>query len=90
MSVFGKVVQKIKEKNGVLLITADHGNSEQMIDYKTGEPHTAHTTNPVPLILVGLENIKLKERKTRRSCTNYARYNGTPKTRRDDWRKFNN
>ena len=48
----GKVVNVIKEKNGVLLITADHGNSEQMIDYKTGEPHTAHTTNPVPLILV--------------------------------------
>ena len=42
---------KVKEKvNGVLLITADHGNAEQMIDYKTGEPHTAHTTNPVPLI----------------------------------------
>ena len=34
-----------------------------MIDYKTGEPHTAHTTNPVPLILVGMEDIKLKEGK---------------------------
>ena len=32
-----------------------------MIDYTTGEPHTAHTTNPVPLILVGMENVKLKE-----------------------------
>ena len=49
--------------NGTILITADHGNCEQMIDYKTGEPHTAHTTNPVPLILVGLEGIKLKEGK---------------------------
>ena len=48
---------------GVLLITADHGNAEQMVDYKTGEPHTAHTTNPVPLILVGMENAKLKEGK---------------------------
>ena len=47
----------------MLLITADHGNSEQMIDYKTGEPYTAHTTNPVPLILVGKDNIKLKEGK---------------------------
>ncbi len=56
----GKVVEQIEEKNGVLLITADHGNAEQMIDYKTGEPHTAHTTNPVPLILVGMENVKLK------------------------------
>ena len=59
----GKVVKEIEEKNGVLIITADHGNAEQMIDYKTGEPHTAHTTNPVPLILVGMENIKLKEGK---------------------------
>ena len=56
----GKVVEAVQEKNGVLLITADHGNAEQMIDYKTGEPHTAHTTNPVPLILVGMEDAKLK------------------------------
>ncbi len=56
----GKVVEAIKEVGGVLLITADHGNAEQMIDYKTGEPHTAHTTNPVPLILYGMENVKLK------------------------------
>jgi 2,3-bisphosphoglycerate-independent phosphoglycerate mutase len=56
----GKVVKEISEANGVLLITADHGNSEQMIDYKTGEPHTAHTTNPVPLILYGMNNVKLK------------------------------
>jgi len=59
----GKVVQAVKEKDGVILITADHGNSEQMIDYKTGEPHTAHTTNPVPLILVGMEGVALKEGK---------------------------
>ncbi len=59
----GRVLDVINEVNGVLLITADHGNSEQMIDYKTGEPHTAHTTNPVPLILVGMENVQLKEGK---------------------------
>lgn len=59
----GKVVEAVEEKNGVLLITADHGNAEQMIDYKTGEPHTAHTTNPVPLILVGMENAQLKQGK---------------------------
>ena len=57
----GKVVEAVNAQNGVLLITADHGNSEQMIDYATGEPHTAHTTNPVPLILVGMENAKLRE-----------------------------
>ena len=56
-----RVVEAIKKNNGTLLITADHGNSEQMIDYKTGEPHTAHTTNPVPLAMVGRVNRKLKE-----------------------------
>ena len=57
----GKVVKLVESKKGNLLITADHGNAEQMIDYKTGEPHTAHTTNPVPLILVTSdEKLKLK------------------------------
>ena len=59
----GKVVEAVKSVGGILLITADHGNAEQMIDYKTGEPHTAHTTNPVPLILVGMPDVKLKEGK---------------------------
>ncbi len=58
----GNVVEAINEVNGVLLITADHGNCEQMVDYKTGEPQTAHTTNPVPLAIVGLPvNKKIKE-----------------------------
>ena len=58
----GKIVKIIEEKQGNLLITADHGNAEQMIDYKTGEPHTAHTTNPVPIILVTAnKEYKLKE-----------------------------
>ncbi len=55
-----RVVNSINKVGGVMLITADHGNSEQMIDYKTGEPFTSHTTNPVPLALIGL-NKKLKE-----------------------------
>ena len=59
----GKVVEAVNAQNGRLIITADHGNCEQMIDYKTGEPHTAHTTNPVPEILVGMENAKLKQGK---------------------------
>ena len=59
----GKVVEAMKNNGGVLLVTADHGNSEQMIDYTTGEPHTAHTTNPVPLILYGMENAKVKSGK---------------------------
>ena len=56
----GEVAEEVQKQGGYLIITADHGNAEQMIDYKTGEPHTAHTTNDVPLILVGKENIKLK------------------------------
>ena len=60
----GKVVQAMLEHDGTILITADHGNCEQMIDYKTGEPHTAHTTNPVPLILVTKnEDLKIKSGK---------------------------
>jgi 2,3-bisphosphoglycerate-independent phosphoglycerate mutase len=40
------------------LITADHGNCELMIDPSTGGPHTAHTTNPVPLLLVGADDVR--------------------------------
>ena len=57
------MVKAINKNECILIITADHGNAEQMIDYKTGEPHTAHTTNPVPLILVGKTDISLKEGK---------------------------
>ena len=59
-----KVVDAMLAHNGTILITADHGNCEQMIDYKTGEPHTAHTTNPVPLILVtNNDELKVKSGK---------------------------
>ncbi len=51
----GKAVDAIKEMDGVLFICADHGNAEQMIDYETGEPFTAHTTNQVPFILVNYD-----------------------------------
>ena len=58
----GRIVKVIEEKKGNLIITADHGNAEQMIDYKTGEPHTAHTTNPVPIVLItDNPDYKLKE-----------------------------
>ncbi len=56
----GKVVDAIQAQGGVALITADHGNSEQMVDYDTGGPFTAHTTNEVPLIGIGLGDAKLK------------------------------
>jgi 2,3-bisphosphoglycerate-independent phosphoglycerate mutase len=51
----GRVYKAIREKNGSWLITADHGNAEQMVDLVTGNPHTAHTTNPVPMIYVAEE-----------------------------------
>jgi len=56
----GKVVNCIEEKGGTLLLTADHGNAEQMLDYETGEPYTAHTCNPVPFILVSDKPYKLR------------------------------
>jgi 2,3-bisphosphoglycerate-independent phosphoglycerate mutase len=57
----GKVVDAVREQGGIALITADHGNAEQMLDYGTGGPFTAHTTNVVPLIGMGLEDKKLRE-----------------------------
>ena len=52
----GKVVEAVERQNGVLLITADHGNAEQLIDYNTGESFTAHTINPVPFILINYDD----------------------------------
>ncbi len=49
----GQVLQALERQGGAMIVTADHGNCETMIDKKTGGPHTAHTTNPVPVILVG-------------------------------------
>jgi 2,3-bisphosphoglycerate-independent phosphoglycerate mutase len=57
-----RVYKAIKEKNGSWLITADHGNAEQMVDLVTGAPQTAHTTNPVPLIYVAEEAHKYRLR----------------------------
>ena len=58
----GRAVDAVKDVDGVLFICADHGNAEKMIDYETGEPHTAHTTNPVPFILVNYDKgVKLRE-----------------------------
>ena len=54
-SLVGEAVKAVKEVNGQLFICADHGNAEQMINYETGAPHTAHTTNPVPFILVNAD-----------------------------------
>ena len=54
----GTAVEAVKKVDGVLFICADHGNAEQMINYETGAPHTAHTTNPVPFILYNYDECK--------------------------------
>ncbi|MBR9936084.1 2,3-bisphosphoglycerate-independent phosphoglycerate mutase [Oscillospiraceae bacterium Marseille-Q3528] len=51
----GRAVEAIKKVDGQMFICADHGNCEQLIDEKTGEPFTAHTTNPVPFLLVNYD-----------------------------------
>ena len=58
----GKVAEKVLEKDGTLFITADHGNAETEIDFSTGNPFTAHTTNPVPFVWVSnnVDGRKLK------------------------------
>ncbi|MBT8456302.1 MAG: 2,3-bisphosphoglycerate-independent phosphoglycerate mutase, partial [Alphaproteobacteria bacterium] len=48
-----RVVAALERAGGAMIVTADHGNCETMIDPKTGGPHTAHTTNPVPVLLFG-------------------------------------
>ncbi len=61
-SCVGKAVEALKEVDGQMFICADHGNCEMMVDYETGEPWTAHTTNPVPFILVNADpSYKLRE-----------------------------
>jgi 2,3-bisphosphoglycerate-independent phosphoglycerate mutase len=52
----GRISEAVQKAGGALLVTADHGNCELMRDPQTGGPHTAHTTNPVPLLLTGAHN----------------------------------
>jgi 2,3-bisphosphoglycerate-independent phosphoglycerate mutase len=56
-------MKAVKQAHGITLITADHGNAEQMINPATGQPHTAHTTNPVPFLLVdeNSRGVKLRQ-----------------------------
>ncbi len=53
----GKVLEALDKAGGAMIITADHGNCETMIDPEMGGPHTAHTTNPVPVTIVGADNV---------------------------------
>jgi 2,3-bisphosphoglycerate-independent phosphoglycerate mutase len=56
----GKVIEATMNKGGAMIITADHGNAEQMFDESTGQPHTAHTLNLVPVIIIS-EHLRGKE-----------------------------
>jgi len=64
----GKIVEAIIAKGGKCIITADHGNADQMIDYENGGAFTAHTTNPVPVIVIDPEKPKQALRETGRLC----------------------
>jgi len=57
----GRIVEALEKVGGEALITADHGNVEQMADESTGQAHTAHTTEPVPFIYVGKRDLKVRE-----------------------------
>lgn len=57
----GEVADAVKNAGGVLLITADHGNAEQMVDPVKGTPHTAHTANPVPFVVMSVEPYTVKD-----------------------------
>lgn len=60
----GAAYEALVEEDGVMFICADHGNAEQLVDYTTHQPFTAHTINPVPFILVNAgEGVSLKEGK---------------------------
>ncbi len=57
----GRALDALLEFGGIALVTADHGNAEQMADPETGKPHTAHTTNLVPIVLVGMREPSVPE-----------------------------
>jgi 2,3-bisphosphoglycerate-independent phosphoglycerate mutase len=54
----GEIYRAVRGRGGAMIVTADHGNAELMVDPLTGGPHTAHTTNPVPLILIAAPRLR--------------------------------
>jgi len=54
-TAFAQLLEATRAANGTLVVTADHGNCEQMINLETGDPHTAHTTNPVPAVVASFQ-----------------------------------
>jgi 2,3-bisphosphoglycerate-independent phosphoglycerate mutase len=67
-----RIVRTVRDARGTLIVTADHGNAEQMWDPVANEPHTAHTSNPVPVILIDESNargVRLREGGSLRDVT---------------------
>ena len=56
-----EITDAVNNNDGSMIVCADHGNCEKMINVQTGNPHTAHTTNPVPVILVNNQNMHLRD-----------------------------
>ncbi len=56
----GRLIEVVRGRSGTVLVTADHGNADQMIDYETGGPHTAHTMHPVPILCVGPRRYRIE------------------------------
>ena len=65
-AALGVILEAVERAGGVALVTADHGNAEQMLE-PDGSPHTAHTTNPVPLIVHAPGRTSARRRQARRS-----------------------
>ena len=83
----GRIAAAIEKAGGALLVTADHGNCELMRDPQTGGPHTAHTTNPVPVVLLGGAQPRAGGRRpARRPRPDLARTDGIAEAARDDGR----
>ena len=82
----GRIAEAVEDAGGALLVTADHGNCEMMLDPETGGPHTAHTTNPVPVVLHRRRQPRAGGRPPRRHRADAARADGTAEAAGDDGR----
>ena len=80
-----RLAKAMDEAGGIVLITADHGNCEMMRDPETGGPHTSHTTNPVPLLLVGCPGASITGGRLADIGPTVLDFDGASEAARDDW-----
>ena len=81
----GRVLAALEKTGGECLITADHGNAEQMVNPQSGQAHTAHTCEPVPLIYVGRNAVPAKTGALQDIAPTILPFNGHGAARRNDW-----